>query len=70
MGLLNQLEKGNMGAQSLDGKTPVAYNSTNPNEAKSVEGLKENAGLDPVGLEAQTELSYPTPKKYTDNLPE
>ena len=58
MGLLNQLEKGNMGAQSLDGKTPVSYNSTNPPGAKNVEGLKENAGLNPVGLEAQTDLSY------------
>ena len=70
MGLLNDLEAGKMGMQSLNGETPKSYNTVKPNGATSIKDLKENAGLDPVVLKTSTlDLDGHTPKKYLDNLP-
>ena len=71
MGLLKDLETGKMSVQSLNGKTPTSYNSTNPDGAKTVSELKENAGLDPVSLkDSNLDLNGHTPPRYVDNLPE
>ena len=70
MGLLKDLEDGKMGGQSLNGASPVTYNSSDPDSSTLVNELISNAGLNPVSL-TDSDLDLGTqPPKYMENLPE